>query len=182
MTGYKQCAKCGRVLPWMKFHRTNATDPRPTRASCRECVNTALRLKRENDPKYHATRLAHERKYHQSGNGKAKRTAWNRSLLGAVASSKCRASQKEYAAKHGVKERLLTADEWDAILLRFDNSCAYCGKKGVTMSHDHVIPIKQGGKHEASNIVPACMSCNSRKKGRTPEEWGVPIRWPMAVA
>jgi 5-methylcytosine-specific restriction endonuclease McrA len=51
--------------------------------------------------------------------------------------------------------------------------CAYC--KGQydpdDLSIDHVIPIKQAGPHQASNIVLACLICNMNKGNRTPEQW-----------
>lgn len=43
--------------------------------------------------------------------------------------------------------------------------CHYCHEfKPLTM--DHVIPVSKGGPHTASNIVPACQPCNSRKGAR----------------
>lgn len=48
--------------------------------------------------------------------------------------------------------------------------CYYCGTKvdpsEITM--DHVIPISQGGMSSKSNIVPACKSCNNKKKNTNP--------------
>ena len=38
--------------------------------------------------------------------------------------------------------------------------------KRLTM--DHITPISKGGAHTASNIVPACQSCNSKKNNRAP--------------
>lgn len=51
-------------------------------------------------------------------------------------------------------------------------SCCYCGEKCKTfeLTYDHVIPRSQGGKTDWFNIVSACMPCNSRKGGRTPEQ------------
>jgi hypothetical protein len=50
--------------------------------------------------------------------------------------------------------------------------CAYCGFPWVApLQIDHVIPLLQGGPHEAANIILACPDCNSEKSGRTPEQW-----------
>jgi 5-methylcytosine-specific restriction endonuclease McrA len=65
----------------------------------------------------------------------------------------------------------LTARQWDAILAFYENRCAYCGRGDVPMTRDHVTPIIQGGGHTADNVVPACLSCNSKKGAKTPEEW-----------
>lgn len=64
----------------------------------------------------------------------------------------------------------LTNEEWQTILLVFDNSCAYCGLKGP-MTQDHWIPLSRGGEYTVDNIVPACKRCNSRKHTMTGEEY-----------
>ena len=50
--------------------------------------------------------------------------------------------------------------------------CQYCGSKCSTkeLTYDHVTPRSQGGKTTWTNIVSACMDCNSKKAGRTPEQ------------
>lgn len=48
--------------------------------------------------------------------------------------------------------------------------CAYCGAtENITI--DHIIPLARGGKHEATNLAPACLSCNSSKCDRLLSEW-----------
>jgi 5-methylcytosine-specific restriction endonuclease McrA len=50
--------------------------------------------------------------------------------------------------------------------------CYWCGKKcekGYCV--DHYEPLSKGGKHEASNLVIACRSCNSRKSAKDPEQF-----------
>jgi len=48
--------------------------------------------------------------------------------------------------------------------------CAYCGAtESITI--DHVVPLSKGGKHEASNLAPACFPCNSSKCDRLLSEW-----------
>jgi len=58
----------------------------------------------------------------------------------------------------------LTAVEWHSIKRLYNFRCAYCGKKGKDLTMDHVVPVAKGGKTERENIVPACMTCNNRKK------------------
>ncbi len=55
---------------------------------------------------------------------------------------------------------------------RDGNRCQYCGKKFPTseLSLDHVIPRSTGGANTWENIVCACVRCNVRKGGRTPEQ------------
>jgi hypothetical protein len=58
----------------------------------------------------------------------------------------------------------LTAAQWAAIQAAFDHRCAYCGKRRKDkLTQDHITPLSKGGGHTASNIVPACASCNSTK-------------------
>jgi 5-methylcytosine-specific restriction endonuclease McrA len=57
---------------------------------------------------------------------------------------------------------LVTPEDWQAVLERHAHRCAYCGVTGK-LTMDHVVALAKGGKHEPSNIVPACAQCNSRK-------------------
>ena len=58
------------------------------------------------------------------------------------------------------------------IYRRDNNTCQYCGKKpGMdSLSIDHVIPRCQGGGTTWENTVIACVDCNAKKAGRTPEQ------------
>ncbi len=61
------------------------------------------------------------------------------------------------------------------IFARDRNRCQYCGQTFPTseLSLDHVIPRSQGGGTDWLNIVCACIDCNIRKGGRTPEQAGI---------
>ena len=54
------------------------------------------------------------------------------------------------------------------IFLRDNFCCQYCGGKFTTneLTFDHVVPRARGGKTEYTNIVSACVSCNTRKGSR----------------
>jgi len=58
------------------------------------------------------------------------------------------------------------------LFARDQNHCQYCGKKfpSSALSLDHVIPRSQGGPNTWENIVCACVRCNVRKGGRTPDQ------------
>jgi 5-methylcytosine-specific restriction endonuclease McrA len=58
----------------------------------------------------------------------------------------------------------LTAAQEKAIKIHYRNRCVYCGKKSKQLTLDHLDPLSKGGSHTYTNIVPACQSCNSRKK------------------
>ena len=61
------------------------------------------------------------------------------------------------------------------IFLRDEHRCQYCQKHFGTnsLSLDHVVPRSRGGRTIWSNIVCACLKCNVRKGGRTPQEAGM---------
>lgn len=64
------------------------------------------------------------------------------------------------------------------VLLRDNYTCQYCGVKGspATLNIDHVIPKAQGGKSEWTNLVAACIPCNSSKDCKTPKQAGMTLR------
>ena len=56
-----------------------------------------------------------------------------------------------------------------ALYLRDGFACQYCGRdlhaappREVTL--DHLVPQCRGGTHEPSNLVTACLACNSRRQ------------------
>lgn len=60
--------------------------------------------------------------------------------------------------------------EWLRLLRRHNYACAYCDRK-TRLERDHVIPLSRGGRHAIANILPACRSCNQRKKDKLLVEW-----------
>ena len=68
------------------------------------------------------------------------------------------------------------------IYARDSNRCQYCGRSFATkeLTLDHVKPRVQGGGNSWTNLVCACVKCNARKGGRTPEQAGMRlIRVPV---
>jgi 5-methylcytosine-specific restriction endonuclease McrA len=58
------------------------------------------------------------------------------------------------------------------LFARDRNQCQYCGRHFPTseLTLDHVTPRTQGGGDTWENLVCACVPCNARKGGRTPEQ------------
>lgn len=58
------------------------------------------------------------------------------------------------------------------LFARDHNQCQYCGSRFPTneLSIDHVVPRSQNGPDTWQNLVCACVKCNSRKGGRTPDQ------------
>ncbi|WP_298305905.1 HNH endonuclease [uncultured Erythrobacter sp.] len=61
------------------------------------------------------------------------------------------------------------------VFLRDKFECQYCGSK-ETLTFDHVIPRRLGGKTTWENIITACGSCNMKKGGRTPKQAAMPVQ------
>ncbi len=55
------------------------------------------------------------------------------------------------------------------VFLRDHFTCQYCGS-GESLTFDHVIPRRLGGKTTWENIASACAPCNMKKGGRTPKQ------------
>src|SRR6266404_2884162 len=129
------------------------------RSECRECEKPAVvraikQWQRRNVIKMRATALRF-RKRHPDRIASQNRRTW--------------------AHRHGASATLAD-QQWQDILLVWENSCAYCGTDLALLgvqerTQDHVVPLSRGGLHEALNVVPSCKSCNSSKCDKTPEEW-----------
>ena len=63
------------------------------------------------------------------------------------------------------------------IYARDDHTCQYCGRMLPvdTLTLDHVVPVRYGGRKEWDNIATSCVRCNRRKGGRTPAEAGMTL-------
>lgn len=72
-------------------------------------------------------------------------------------------SSRRRARKATVPINDLTVAQWQEIKAAFGYRCAYCGRKMKRLAQDHITPLLHNGSHTASNIVPACQSCNSKK-------------------
>jgi len=66
------------------------------------------------------------------------------------------------------------------LFARDGNRCQYCGRKfkSSDLSIDHVVPRSRGGRTEWTNVVCACLRCNVKKGGRTPQEAGMRLVRP----
>jgi 5-methylcytosine-specific restriction endonuclease McrA len=84
-----------------------------------------------------------------------------------------RASKHQRRARKKGNGGDFSTAELKAMRIEYAGVCFYC--KGQhepdDLTIDHVIPIDQGGRHEAANIVLACGICNSSKGNRTPDQW-----------
>ena len=68
------------------------------------------------------------------------------------------------ARLHAAPINDLTAAQWQEIKAAYGYRCIYCGRKMQRLTQDHITPLARGGSHTASNIVPACATCNKKKQ------------------
>jgi len=60
------------------------------------------------------------------------------------------------------------------LLEKWERKCAYCGKTGVPLQVEHIIPRSRGGSDRVSNLTLSCERCNLHKGDRTAAEFGHP--------
>lgn len=63
----------------------------------------------------------------------------------------------------------LTIDQWRQTVADFGGMCAYCQTRPY-IDLEHFIPVELGGGTTVGNCVPACKSCNGRKRRKHPDE------------
>lgn len=60
------------------------------------------------------------------------------------------------------------------LLKKWQRRCAYCGKTGVPLQIEHIVPRARGGSDRVSNLTLACAPCNHKKGTQTAAEFGHP--------
>lgn len=188
---HRKCKACdyARLKAWRQANRERVLACGRTRRALNLVAARAKTAesnrKRRADPEIKAREnaKARERPRQRTDADRARQAAWRKRPENRERAK--RALRKYYSTEKGrelarqrcaTRRALLRArgkeisrSEWQAILERFDNRCAYCRKpfgSDVRPTRDHVVPIVMGGTNEASNIVPACLSCNGRKGSR----------------
>ncbi|MGW2426754.1 HNH endonuclease [Streptomyces sp. NPDC001709] len=63
----------------------------------------------------------------------------------------------------------MTEEEYAAI--RAEGECVYCGRQATDGDVDHIRPLTLGGRHEAANLVLACIHCNRSKNNSLLIRW-----------
>jgi 5-methylcytosine-specific restriction endonuclease McrA len=64
-------------------------------------------------------------------------------------------------------EGTFTLTEWNNLCQSVGNRCLWCGKSGIKLTIDHVVPITKKGTNYIDNLQPLCASCNSKKGNKT---------------
>lgn len=165
-TKTKLCKFCSTWKPFSEFCRHKGM-PLQLNNRCKSCMHsiqkTYLEAHKQERSEYHAAW------YIQNARAEVERVnRWN-------------LQNPEKRIEYENRRRALKAQtsiekiDWKSILKLYNYACAYCGKPGK-MTMDHVVPLSRGGTHTASNVVPACRSCNCRKHDRLLSELSWELR------
>lgn len=131
---------CGRCRSWRLLAEFDADGSRydglsSTCVGCRRAGPRQLPLIRETPAEYERRRYATDPEFRQM---RRQRTSLRRRGVDAV-----------------------PLEGQEALTEIFAGLCAYCPAPATTW--DHIVPVSAGGRTVPGNIVPACLSCNSRK-------------------
>lgn len=59
------------------------------------------------------------------------------------------------------------------VMMRDKGLCRYCANPASGV--DHITPHSRGGSDDVENLVACCVTCNSKKHAKTPEEAGMAL-------
>lgn len=170
----KKCKDCGEIKPVSEFYRRSKVY---LHSYCKECYNIRSKAYRAL-PKAIAVRVKYQAKYRALPEVKAARARYNARWEASIRGKASHAVSLGKRRALVVTQKQITVDEWLAILKEYSYRCAYCGTD-IDIGIEHIIPLSKGGEHIASNIVPACQSCNSSKRNKTGDD--LPERFKEVV-
>jgi 5-methylcytosine-specific restriction endonuclease McrA len=182
----KACKDCGVVFLLSEFrHRPENRDGRGNR--CRGCEGVKCREWNERRPSYKSEwrklhreqTLAVQRRFREAHRDHIREL--ERARYDPERERERRKRQKEQRPDHyrkmsreAVRRRhyrkkaggTLTVKGWLEIREKLGNRCLCCGTtENITV--DHIVPLSQGGRHDADNVQPLCLRCNMAKGTKT---------------
>jgi 5-methylcytosine-specific restriction endonuclease McrA len=164
----RRCSKCKETKPITEFYRDKYQTGGYSYL-CKKCEN------KKSNKYYHKNQK--RRKYIKEHNKqyREQQKQW-------IKENRERYNELQREARHRrkAKENKLvndfTKNDWEICLEYFSNKngqveCCYCGEPTEDIEKDHFIAVSNGGGYTATNIVPACKSCNSSKQDKDFFEW-----------
>lgn len=177
----KVCASCRQEKPRSDYYARKANKD-GLYSYCRECNTRKARERRDRSPQLVEQKREYDRKRSRllADEYRARASAHyyaNREQRIAYAREwaeknpeKRSAIAQSYKHRRRASERSgMTGRELAQWKRTQPKICHWCGAKCEASFHvDHYVPLSKGGKHEASNLVIACRSCNFRKNAKDP--------------
>lgn len=134
----RTCTKCGKEKPPRDFYEGRNL------SACRECYRA-----------YNRAWYKRNREYKLARNNQ-----WNRDNP-----IKARAGSINSDARRHKAKGLVSGEDLEQIVKRWNDRCAYC--LGPWEEFEHVVALSQGGRNERKNIVLSCHACNRKKSKRS---------------
>lgn len=189
----KACKTCEKLLPLESFHKDKRRVDGHNN-ECKQCsidrvirnrkkrveadpsyyekekekAKLRMRKKRE-DPEYRRWDIQRKREFYQKHKEKIN-NKYKLYMQGEQAKILKRTiAQRRYARKRNLIDSF-TVEQWEHCLSVFNHSCSYCGSKEY-LQQEHFVPVSKDGEYTAKNIIPACRSCNIKKRDKNFFEW-----------
>lgn len=169
----KVCTKCGAEKDLSEFAKDSRAKS-GLQSRCKECYSLYRQenIERINqrDAKYREDNRDKAREanriYHENNKDiiHAKQKKWRSTERGRIAlRNGC------HKRRLKIKDSTLSTQDLNNLVSNATN-CYWCGiNLNKAKTHiDHYVPIKNGGKHELSNLVVSCSKCNQSKNAKDP--------------
>ena len=138
-----------------------------------EYIRNWMKKQRRKNTDYAKRQRVVKRTYGSSSQGKQTSKTWRHKNIEKILEWNRRRNLK----KKGVKGKH-TLTEWKELKRTHGYRCVDChiseeelklkwkNTNFTMLTRDHIIPITKGGTDNINNIIPRCVSCNSRKKDK----------------
>ena len=189
--GMKRCSKCGEVKPATTQYFRRKYKREILRADCKKCesldrhdyrnrIVQGVQSKKEKEPMppqgYKKCRKCGEIKllqmFFRSSASKDGHNGQCKLCCRSKHADRIRASNHKRRARLASIPGHFTYKDIAHITAIQQGHCCYCGRAGVKLTIEHIIPItREGTSNDPWNICLACRNCNSSKSNRLLEEW-----------
>lgn len=164
----KICPSC-KIKKAVKFFGTNPGTKDGLRNECKNCRNIKMREKYKNDSNFRKKQSVRFAAMYLKN--KEKILTRNKKWATKNSDKKLAIRHRRLARFHGQFEFDLPVDFIQILKKKQNNKCAYCLRKNIKLTVEHVLPLSRGAKHCIDNVILACTGCNYSKNAKTIEEW-----------
>jgi hypothetical protein len=184
--GFKVCSSCGKEFPATpEYFRRRDRNSNGITQPCRKCgIVDSSRYKRlhpESDRRYaetHKEQRRENRRRHYRANKSKYILRSQQQRMKDYYRKYSRQYQHKRKATRNNQPASFTDIEWKQCLEYWAYHCAYCGKPqgllpATRLTQDRFVPVHspECPGYVATNILPACGSCNSSKAHRDVTAW-----------